>query len=337
MVTPPPPWPNILQGIIKSPTERQRLSTTLGVTTMTLSRWASGESKPQRTQIIHLIQAVQPHQRQELCEALELQYPDLQSWLTEDTPEQIPPEFFAHILNIRTTMTASLLFWRISEAVLKQALVQLDPNNLGMSIKLVQCMPPSADGKIRSLRERAGKGTPPWAADLEHDVLFLGLESLSGYAAEIRHIVHDDDLRQSKTFPAYQGDFEISAAAHPIRFEGRIAGCLLASSTQAGYFTPPRLALLTTFSDLISLAFNKEDFYPPHLLELRFMPRPKIQRPILASFRQRVTAKFQETMQQRKNLSNAEIELQTWQELEAELLALRDDSLDSQKRAYQPL
>jgi hypothetical protein len=59
-------------------------------------------------------------------------------------------------------------------------------------------MPPiSPQHKIRSLRERAGKGTPPWTADLEHDVLFLGLESMSGYAAEVRRIVVDDDLRVS--------------------------------------------------------------------------------------------------------------------------------------------
>ena len=325
MVIPPPSWSRVLQGIIKSTAERQRLSAVLGVTTMTLSRWANGESKPQKSHLIRLIQITQPPQRQELLEALELQFPDIQSWLVEEAPEFIPSEFFIHILNMRTTTIENLLFWRISEAVLKQALAQLDPHNLGMAVKLVQCMPPSERGKIRSLRERAGKGTPPWTADLEHDVLFLGLESMSGYAVEVRHIVHDDDLRQSKTFPAYQDAFEMSAAAHPIRFEGRIAGCLLASSTQVKYFTPQRLALLGTFSDLISLAFDRDEFYTPKVVELRFMPRPTLQRPFLATFRQRVTAKFQEATQQRKNLGNAEIELQAWQELEAELLSLKDD------------
>jgi len=329
MVTPPPSWSNVLQGIIKSSTERQRLSTALGVTSMTLSRWANGESKPQRPHLIHLLQVVHPNHRQELLEALEMYYPDIQSWLTEDTSEHIPSEFFAQVLNIRTTTTESLRFWRISEVVLKQALAQLDPNRLGMAVKLVQCMPPSEkDHKIRSLRERAGKGTLPWNADLEHDVLFLGLESLSGYAVEVRHIVSDDDLRQGKTFPAVQDEFEVSAAAHPIRFEGRIAGCLLASSTQPGYFSQQRLNLLTTFSDLISLAFDKEDFYPPGNIELRVMPRPETQRPILAEFRQRVTVKFQQAMYQQKSFSNAGIELQAWQELEAQLLSLQIDSYE---------
>ncbi len=335
MVTPPPTWSTVLQSILKSSAERQRLSSALGVTTMTLSRWASGESKPQRNHLIHLLQVVLPHQRQELLDALEQHFPELPSWLAEDSTEQIPASFFAHVLNIRTTTTESLRFWRISDVILKQALAQLDPHTLGMAIKLIQCMPPSSDGKIRSLRERAGKGTPPWTTDLEHDVLFLGLESMSGYATEVRHIVSDGDLRKSKTFPAFQDEHEISAAAHPIRFEGRIAGCLLASSIQADYFTQPRLNLLATFSDLIALAFDKSDFYPPQLVELRVMPRPSTQRPILATFRQRVTARFQEAMYQHQQLSNAEIELQVWQELEAELLAIRDDELNEENVPYQ--
>lgn len=329
MVTPPPSWSSVLQGIIKSTAERQRLSTALGVTSMTLSRWASGESRPQRPHLIHLLQVVHQKQRQELLDALELQFPDIQSWLTEDTTEHIPSEFFAQVLNIRTTTTESLRFWRISEVILKEALAQLDPNRLGMAIKLVQCMPPDEhEGKVQSLRERAGKGTTPWSADLEHDVLFLGLELLSGYAVEVRHIVSDDDLRQGKTFPAVKDEHEVSAAAHPIRFEGRIAGCLLASSTQPGYFSQQRLNLLTTFSDLISLAFDKDEFYAPNRIELRVMPRPEQQRPILAQFRQRVTAKFQQAMYQHTQLSNADIELQAWQELESELLSIQLDSYE---------
>lgn len=329
MVTPPSSWSNILQGIIKSTAERQRLSTALGVTSMTLSRWASGELKPQRPHLIHLLQVVHPSYRQDMLEALELEYPDIQSWLTKDTSEHIPSEFFAQVLNIRTTTTESLRFWRVSELVLKQALLQLDPNCLGTAVKLVQCMPPSSeDGKVRSLRERAGKGTPPWMADLEHDVLFLGLEFLSGYAVEVRHIVSDDDLRQGKTFPAVQDEYEVSAAAHPIRFEGRIAGCLLASSTQPGYFTQQRLNLLTIFSDLISLAFDKEDFYPPGAIELRVLPKPAVQRSILVDFRKRVTQKFQQAMTEDHQFSNAEIELLAWQDLERELLSLQSDDYE---------
>jgi DNA-binding transcriptional regulator YiaG len=328
MGTPSQQWPSILQNIIKTPNERNRLAIALGVTTMTLSRWANGEASPQRPHLIRMMQVVQPENRQDLLDALEIHFPEIHTWLREDTPEQVSSEFFAQVLNVRTTTTESLRFWRISDLVLKQALMQLDPNRLGMSIILVQCMPPGPDGKIRGLRERAGKGTFPWTADLEHDVHFLGLESMSGYAAEIGHVVYDDNLSQGKTFPAYPDEYEVSAAAHPIRLEGRIAGCLLASSTQLDFFSQQRLSLLAAFSDLISLAFDKHDFYPPNVLGLRMMPKPEVQRPIIATFRQRVTKKFQEARYHRKPTSNAEAELLVWKEIEAELLALSEESLE---------
>lgn len=322
-------WSSVLQVIIKSPAERSRLSTALGVSTVTLTRWANGESRPQRSHLIHLVQNVHPNSRQDLVDALEKQYPDIQAWVANEISEQIPPEFFAQVLHLRTTTTDSVRFWRISETVLKQALAQLDPNRMGMAIKLVQCMPPSPiDGKIRSLRERAGKGTTPWTADLEHDVLFLGMESLSGHTVEMRHVHNEDDLTKSSSHLYVRDDYEMSAAAHPICLEGRIAGCLLASSTQTSYFSQQRLALLATFSNLISLALDKSDFYNVGQMSLRLMPPPKLQRPRLAAFRQRVTRKFQESMQKNLQLSNTQIELQTWQELEGELLQIPASQFD---------
>jgi hypothetical protein len=298
---------------------------------MTLSRWANGESNPQRPHLIRLVQVVQPQHRQELLEALEMHYPEIHFWLRNDTPDKISSQFFEEVLNVRTTTTESLRFWRISDMVLKQALIQLDPNRSGVAIKLLQCMSPSLNGKIRSLRERAGKGTPPWTSDLEHDVLFLGLESMSGYTAEVRHLVSDDDLRKNKPFPAYRDKDEMSAAAHPIRFEGRLAGVLLASSTKANYFNQQHLGLLTTFSDIISLAFDEKDFYPVELVELRAMPRPEVQRRIIASFRQRVTNKFQDTTQKELHLDNFEVEQQVWQEIELELLNRSDASVYNER------
>lgn len=323
-------WQNILQNILKLPGERQRLATALGLSPMTLTRWANGESNPQRPHLIHLLQAVQPQYREVLLESIEIIYPDIQSWLKDNTSEQIPAEFFAQLLNIRTTTTEALRFWRISELLLKQVLTQLDPHQLGMSITLVQCMPPSPlhGDKICSLRERSGKGTYPWSADLEHLALFLGMESLGGYAAESRHIVNVDDLRKDKLLPAYQTEHEVSAAAHPIMLGGRVAGCLSASSTQVAYFTQSRQALLAAFSDLASLAFEKDDFYPPSMIELKVMPKPEYQRPILSTFRQRVSNALTAASHQRIHISNLEAELKVWQELEEELLNLPDEAYE---------
>jgi len=307
-----PSWQDVLRRIIQTPAERQRLATALGVSTMTLIRWANGTSRPQRSHLIRLVQAVQPQYRAELLEALEPEFPDIRSGLYEETPEQIPPDFFAQVLNARATITESLRFWHITDMVLKQALTQLDPNRLGMSITLVQCMPPSQEEKIRSLRERLGKGALPWTADLEHLSIFLGIETLAGYVVQHQRPASIEDLSQDHLLPAYQSEFEVSAAANPIWLDGRIAGCLLASSTQVSYFSQQRLALLSTFSDIISLAFDKDDFYRPECIELSVMPSPEKQRPYLAKFRQRVTQVLVDAAQNKHHLTNAQAEQRVW-------------------------
>ncbi|MBV9690776.1 MAG: GAF domain-containing protein [Ktedonobacteraceae bacterium] len=331
MSIPSSSWTSVLQDIISSHNERHRIATALDITATTLSRWANSEYKPQRFDLIRLVQAVQPQHRQELVEALEEEYPDVHTWLLDDTAAtgSIEADFFAQVLNVRTTTTESLLFWRISDMVLKKALDELDRNQLGMSIKLIQCMPPSSDGRICSLRESVGKGTAPWTADLEHEVIFLGLESMSGYTVEMRHVINHDDLSKNTTFPAYRGKFEVSAAAHPICLEGRIAGCLLAASTQVGHFSQQRLALLATFSNLIALAFNKNEFYSPELLDMRVMPPPDKQRPIVATFRERVWEKFRPVTHGQERPSSKEVELLAWQEIESELLKLPVDASTS--------
>ena len=319
-----PSWQAVLQRIIKAPAERQRLAAALGVTTMTLTRWANENSRPQRPHLIRLVQTIQPQYRAELIAALETSYPDILSWLHEGATEEISSDFFALVLNARATIIESLRFWHITDMVLKQALSQLDPNRLGMSLTLVQGMPPSQDGKIRSLRERMGKGTLPWTADLEHLSIFLGAETLAGYVVQYQRPASIEDLSKDHLLPAYQSEFEVSAAANPVWLEGRIAGCLLASSTQVGYFSQQRLALLSTFSDIVSLAFDKKDFYPPQLLELRVMPPPQKQRPYLATLRQRVTQALIDAAQNKHHLSNAQAEQLVWSDLEEILLSLPD-------------
>ena len=259
---------------------------------MTLSRWANGESNPQKPHLMRLVQLVQPQYREELLTGLEESYPDFQSWQKDETQDTIPSEFFAEMLDVRTTTTDALRFWRISDMALKQALLQLDPNQLGMSITIVQCMPPAAQygNRIRSLRERAGRGTFPWTTDLEHLALFLGVESLAGDAVE--------------------------------------------SSTQPGHFSQQRLGLLATLSDLVALAFEKEDFYAQELIELRVMPLPERQRAIITTFRQRVSRYLAHSALERKHISNREAEQRIWQEIEEELFQLPQDAFGTLNSSF---
>jgi hypothetical protein len=83
------------------------------------------------------------------------------------------------------------------------------------------------------------------------------------------------------------------------------------------------MSLLGTFTDIISLAFNKEDFYSPDLVDLRIMPHAPQQRPYLASFRQKVTQTIIKAGQNHRHIDNFEAESIVWQELEELLLSLQ--------------
>src|SRR5437763_12118346 len=116
----PTSWQSILQQMIRTPGEHERLAEAIGLSQMTITRWAKGSSNPQRPHLTRLIQVVQPQYREELLVALEASYPDIHSWLKDEISEQIPADFYAQLLSIRTTTTDALRFWRISDLILKQ-------------------------------------------------------------------------------------------------------------------------------------------------------------------------------------------------------------------------
>jgi hypothetical protein len=311
----------MLLAIYRIAPERQRLATALGVSTVTLKRWADGEARPHRSHLVQLVSAIHSNQRQEFIEAVRQEFPMITEWTSSDTPEEIPSAFFAEILHERASTTESSRFWRICDFVLAKALEQLDSSKLGMAIRLVQCMPPMPEfNEVRSLRERTGKGNTPWNEDLEKDVVFLGMESLCGRAVEEQHIQYEPDLEAVTPTIFVRDDYEMSAAAHPVSLEGRIAGCLLAQSTQKHFFSRQRLDLLADFSHLIALALPANEFYERKQIALRLMPPPRRQREpdLLPGFRQRMMKKIQANRNDAYQAS-IDIELETWRELEKEL------------------
>lgn len=228
------------------------------------------------------------------------------------------------VLDTRSTMSETLRFWAITRLVLQHALRQLDPAHVGMAITVVLCMPPSSDGKIHSLRESVGQGTPPWEGDLEQKALFLGAESLAGYVVANCRYASVQDLRKERTLiPAYQTEHEVSAVAYPILYADRIAGCLLLSSTQPNYFlSPSRLSLVRGYSHLVSLAFDPKEFYEPQSIQLGIMPSPEVQGRYLAGFRKLVLKLMQQSIGTPHLLTTFQAEQLAWQHLEKILLQL---------------
>jgi hypothetical protein len=314
----PRDWRELLGNIIRDPYEKQRLAQELGVRVITLTRWITRESDPRPQNLRHLLNVL-PEHRDLLLELISEEFEDFSAAAVDDASKEIPSEFYARVFAARATTTQSLRFWSICNLILQQALGQLDPDRLGMAITVVRCMIPGNRGKIRSLRETVGQGTPPWTGDLEQQAMFLGAESLAGYAVTTCRPAAIQNIPEDRTpLPAHQVDFEMSAATHPILFAGHIAGCLLISSTQINYFlSQARMNLIRNYAELIALAFEPEDFFDPKDIELRMMPLHKKQKQHFANFRQRMM----QAMIRDPDMS-ARAEEIVWQELEEELLQL---------------
>jgi hypothetical protein len=318
-------WRELLGNIISNPTERERIANEIGVHSVTLVRWVNGETSPRTHNLRQLVRAVPKQYRTQLHALLDpgSGVPPVE-FETDFALGEIPYKLIMETFDTRANTPDMLRFWSVTRLILPEALKQLDPERQGMIITVVRCMPPTGDGKIRSLRETVGQGTGPWHGSLEEKALLLGAESLAGYVTACCRMEQVGDLRQNRTFlPAYQGEHEISAIACPIMRACRVAGCLLFSSTQPDYFVSEgTIELVRAYTRLISLAFDASDFYNPDLIDLHIMPTIEVQQVHLSNFRQHVLKLMQESSHGAQRLPGAQAEQMVWQQFEELLLKL---------------
>ncbi len=318
-------WRELLGTIISNPTERERIANEIGVHSVTLARWVNGETSPRSHNLRQLLRAVPKQYRTQFRASLDTTVNAPTSDFEIDfTHAEIPYKLIMEVLEARASTPDLLRFWSITRLILPEALKQLDIERQGMIITIVRCMPPTRDGKIRSLRETVGQGTGPWNGSLEEKALLLGAESLAGYVTSSCRLEQVGDLRSNRTFlPAYQGEHEISAIACPIMRACRVAGCLLFSSTQPDYFVSEmRHDLVSAYTRLIALAFDADDFYNPDLIDLHIMPPIEVQQVHFSSFRQRVLKLMQEFSNGAQRLASTQAEQIVWQQFEELLLNL---------------
>ncbi len=312
----------MLGNIIQSAQERERLASELGVRPITLMRWAHGESSPRPYSLRQLLNALPEQQRKELLPLLSEEFSEISLIVKEDSTEgqlqEIPPEFYSRVISTYLTTPEAINPWALRNLILQQVLLHLDPDRLGMAATVAQCIPPLHGNKVRSLRVIMGRGSPPWESDLEQRSLFLGAETLAGYAVvSLRSFVVQQPY-ESNLLPEYRTTWETSQVVCPIMRLNMVAGCLLVSSTQPDYFQSFHQKLIQDYANLLALTFKPEEFYAVQDIELLVMPEPAAQSVILSTFRNRVV----NFMIDHRPLSVSEAEQLVWQQLEEEMLQL---------------
>ena len=254
-------WRDLLSHIIEEPRERERIAKTIGIDTTTLTSWARNTATPNARQLRSLLQAI-PRHPMLLRTLIAEEFDGFDAELDDAPPHAIPITFSARVLELYASAPDESRFWSICTAVLSEAVKQLDPDNFGISLSVMQCMPLSREGKVYCLREYVRLGTSPWFDQMEMSTSFLGTESLAGAAVSSRRPQIVEDINQGQRAATYVPEYAVSAAAFPITHSNRIAGCLLAASTQTGYFSSPaRQELIQNYSALLVLAFSPENFY----------------------------------------------------------------------------
>ncbi len=319
-------WRKLLGTIISNSKEKQRIAEELGVTTITLTRWVSGESDP-RIQNLRLLLNVLPAHREQLLNLIrkEKGLEEFSDTVKDDTAKDIPSDFYSSVFMSLASTTENLRYWSICQIILLQALRQLDPDRLGLAVWVVRCMPPSGFyHKVRSLRESVGIGTPPWGGNLDQKAMFLSAESLAGNVITLcRPAIIENLDEEHNLLPAARVEHEKSCAIYPILYAGRIAGVFLISSTQYNHFlSQSRGILAQNFADLLALAFEPQDFYEPEDIALCVTPYHNEQKEYFAPFRYLVSTTIKEAAQKNKPISNIEAEMRVWQQLEEQLIQI---------------
>jgi hypothetical protein len=330
----PMTWRTFLGEVLhQAPQVKLQVVKELCVNATTLTRWITGESEPRPSNVRQLRRIMttllSEPERSSFFTLLEADFPettydhpDVPSRVPEDgNAQEISADFFLKILEALSATADRLRFWSMSNMILQQALGQLDPDHLGMLLTVVQCMPPRAS-TVRSLRERVGLGTRPWRSDFEQKTLFLGSESLAGFVVASGWYAVSQELKKDVSIPIHLVEYEESAAAAPFLRAGRVAGCLLVSSTQPHYFSAARLSLIQGYTHLLALAFEAEEFYELTHIELHPMPQSAQQQASFATLQKRQATILWDATTKNHPISHEEGRTLAFQQLEDVFLSL---------------
>jgi len=302
--------------------EIARVARELEVTENTIYRWMNGSSEPRPLHLRNLPDVL-PEHRNTLFYAIRQTFPD-----ALDTPfvaiQEVSKDIYCQVLeHVYTIEEPETRFWHVSQTLFEYALSHLDGDKQGLAITYAALMPPGPTG-IHSLRESMMRGNEPWPPSFESKV-FLGSNTLAGAAASTQRIQFWDSAEESSRVLVEVDEHEASACATPVMRGGSIAGVLIVSSAQSGFFRDLMASkAVEEFARLLATALPDDKFYSYQYLNLRPMPTLPGQRAYIAeNYVGRVL-----TYVRKFAISRSEAELRVCQELEAEFEGQWHESLN---------
>ncbi len=270
-------WRDLLRKIISDTQKRQRIVKVLGVSNMTLARWVNGESRPRFTNLRALLSEL-PEYRDALLDLLAEEFGEdlVEALDTETQPQEIPSSFYTKIMQLHSTLPRVTHCSSICETILQQALRQLDPNRSDIFLSILRCLPPLSDHKVRCLWEYRSCGAALWNSASTPWAFLCGKGSLTGLAVATQKTVLVEQSTGNSCFDntwrVAWHNCEPSAIACPILLNGNISGCLAVFSQQPEFFLPLRCALIQQYADLLTIAFEDNDFFTPDAIDLQEIP-----------------------------------------------------------------
>lgn len=307
------PFSRLLRHILhQNRTEITRVARELEVSENTVYRWINGISEPRSIHLKRLPDILAEH-RGNLTIAINQSFHGVLGAMSTGVQE-VHKDIYRRVLElVMTIIDDDARYWQVTQAIFEDALLHLDAERRGLAITYANVMSPHEDG-IHALRESAMRGNNPWPFTLESRA-YLGSTTLAGTAANRQQLQTWDTADSATRLQFALDEFEQSACAYPVMRANRIAGVLIVSSTQSGFFHDPiACQAVIEYAQLLALALREHDFYPLSLLSLRPMPD-------LAWQRNEITRTFVKRIIQSVRtyaLSRQEAELRVIREMEIE-------------------
>lgn len=312
------PFSSLLRTVIRRDrAEITRVARELEVAENTIYRWMNGSSEPRA---IHLkrLPDVLPEYRGSLIYAINQTF-GLMLEVPSPSLHEVGKDIYYRVLElVAGSDEDDTRSWQVTQAIFEYALQHLDAERRGLAITFAKAATPLIDG-IHSLRETAMRGHDPWPSSIESKA-YLGSTTLAGTAAMLQRMQIWNDTDSNTRLQVEIDDYERSACAVPVMRGSRIAGVLIASSTQPNFFDDPAASqAVQEFALLLGIGLVEKEFHQVSLLHLRPMPGLRWQREQIArSYIHRILtyARKHETSR-----SDAERHVQHEMELEFEDMA----------------